>query len=87
MVDVSVFPLSSTAIALPSVSLDVLLAVFRDLDIIDGRVGVVSPPMDPVSPPRLVKTTGPYMAVISGSIDSKVASKIQPRIQRREDAV
>ena len=70
-------PRPLTVIALPSVSLDVLLAVFRNPDIIDGRIGVVSPPIDPVSPPRLVKSTGPYMTVMSGSIDSKVASKIR----------
>lgn len=43
MADAFVSPLSSTTITLPSVSLDVLLAVFRDLDIIDDRTGVVSP--------------------------------------------
>jgi len=71
---------------LPSLPLDVLLVIFRDLTVVDiVRVGTVSPPTTAVPPQfahllmvlplgfcRLVKvSTGPQMTVTFGSINSK----------------
>ena len=76
-------PPHSSFMNLPSLPFDILLVVFRDLDVIDIiRAGVVSPLQrspflmlaenPPLGCPRLVRpSTRPYMTDTSGSISSK----------------